>query len=102
MAFNGSEQEGVKKKEKETKRHFGFVRRNMGPPAAECGLDVLQAVNWQKQGHRLSPLPRLQWYSFTVGCPELPKDRQEKNSVEEQLVQQPGGFQSHACSFNAG
>lgn len=43
--------------------------------AAESGLDVREAVNWQKQGHRFSPLPRLQWSSFTVGCPELPKDR---------------------------
>lgn len=73
MAFNGSER-GGEKKIKQVK-DFCFGRRHMWLPAAETGLDVREAVNWQKQGHRFSPLPRLQWSSFTVGCPELPRDR---------------------------
>lgn len=52
----------------------------------DSGLDVGEAVNWQKQGHRFRPLPRQQWSSFTVGGGVLlPRDR----NIVKMLVQQP-------------
>lgn len=78
-----------KKKDKETERQTFVLAGDVWLAAAESGLDVRQAVNWQKQGRRFSPPPpQLQRPSFTVGCPELPTDKGEK----KQLVWQPRGL----------
>lgn len=46
-----------KKKDKETERQTFVLAGDVWLAAAESGLDVRQAVNWQKQGRRFSPPP---------------------------------------------